>query len=76
MDNLKTCIQVKPRGRTPVYSNDSERLEAYKKRHNKKSASFYLSPELILRLDEFMLARDETKSQVVERALTQFFRKR
>lgn len=64
------------RGRVAVYESSAHRIEAYKKRHNKKSATFNLSPELLQRLDEFMLARDETKSQVVERALTQFFRKR
>lgn len=63
-------------GKQRIYASDSERVAACLSRNNKRSATFSLSPEVLKRLDDFMLARDETKSQVIERALTQFFRKR
>lgn len=63
-------------GRRKEYQSDSERVAAWRSRQNKKAATFNLSPELLERLNQFMLARDETKSEVVERALKQFFRKR
>ncbi len=41
------------------------------------SATFVMiSSEISDRLDKFMLAREETKSDIVERALMPFFRKR
>jgi hypothetical protein len=66
----------KPVGRQRIYENDAAKVAAYRARKNKKPATFDLAPELLERLNKFMLARDETKSQVVERALKDFFRKR
>ena len=63
-------------GRKRIYENDAARVIACRARKNKKAATFNLSPDLLSRLDAFMLARDETKSEVVERALNYFFRKR
>lgn len=39
-----------------------------------KSLTVLVAPELLDKLDSFMLARDEIKAQVVERALRYFFR--
>ena len=63
-------------GRRRIYENDVARVIACRARKNKKAATFNLSPDLLSRLNSFMLARDETKSEVVERALNYFFRKR
>lgn len=63
-------------GRQRIYASDAARIAAYRERKNKCAATFNLSPDLLQRLNDFMLARDETKSEVVERALNQFFRKR
>lgn len=69
-------------GRQRIYASDAARVAAYRARKNKKAETFDLSPELLERLDEFMRLRvdsknpDETKSQLVERALQYFFRKR
>lgn len=63
-------------GRKRIYKTDADRVAAYRKRKNKRASTFNLAPELLERLDKFMIARDETKSEVVERALKEFFRKR
>lgn len=63
-------------GRKKIYENDAARVAAFRARQHKRSITVLISPELIATLDAFMLARDETKSQVVERALANFFRKR
>jgi hypothetical protein len=63
-------------GRPRKYESDAARVAACRARKNKKAATFDIAPELLERLDKFMLARDETKSEVVERALKEFFRKR
>lgn len=63
-------------GRKKIYADTAARVAAYRKRLGKKSLTVLIEPELLKRLDEFMLARDETKAQVVERALQYFFRKR
>lgn len=63
-------------GRKRIYANDAEKMAAYRVRKNKKSLTVLVAPELLEKLDSFMLARDETKAQVVERALQYFFRKR
>jgi hypothetical protein len=63
-------------GRKRIYESDAARVAACRARKNKKASTFNIAPELLKRLDDFMLARDETKSQVVERALRDFFRKR
>lgn len=64
------------KGRKKIYANAAARVAAYRERQNKKSLTVLIEPELLKRLDDFMLARDETKAQVVERALQYFFRKR
>lgn len=64
------------------YATAAARVAACRARKNKKAATFDLSPDILDRLEEFMRLRvdsknpDETKSQVVERALNNFFRKR
>lgn len=63
-------------GRRRIYESDADRVRAHLERKNKRPATFNLAPELLERLNKFMLARDETKSEVVERALRDFFRKR
>jgi hypothetical protein len=68
-------------GRKAIYSNTAERVSAHRARSGKKSLTVLISPDVISKLDAFMNnekfgKRDETKSQVVERALQQFFRKR
>ena len=63
-------------GRKRVYESNAARVAAYRARKNKRTLSALVSPDLVARLDAFMLARDETKSDVVERALRDFFRKR
>lgn len=69
-------------GRAKKYATVAARVAACRARKNKKAATFDLSPDILDRLDEFMRLRvdsknpDETKSQVVERALNSFFRKR
>jgi len=69
-------------GRARVYEKASDRVAACLARKNKKSATFTLSPEILNRLDAFMEARvdsknpSEKRSEVVERALASFFRKR
>lgn len=63
-------------GRKRVHKNNAARMAAYRQRKGKKTLSVLVSPELLERLDAFMLARDETKAEVVERALQYFFRKR
>lgn len=73
---------VKRRGRARKYENDAARVAACRARKNKKAVTFDLSPEVLEKLAEFMARRvdsknpGETKSQVVERALNQFLRKR
>lgn len=70
------------RGRAKKYATAAARVAACRARKNKKAATFDLSPDILDRLEEFMRLRvdsknpDETKSQVVERALNNFFRKR
>ena len=63
-------------GRKKIYANNAERVAAYRARKNKKMLSVLVEPQLLQKLDAFMLARDETKAEVVERALQYFFRKR
>lgn len=63
-------------GRQRKYPNNAAKVAAYRARKNKKSLTVLVAPELVNKLDAFMLARDETKSEVVERALQYFFRKR
>lgn len=63
-------------GRQRIHESNAAKVAAYRKRQNKKSLTVLIEPELLKRLDDFMLARDETKAQVVERALQYFFRKR
>lgn len=45
-------------------------------RSARSSLTVLVSPEIKGRLDAFMIGRDETLDQVVERALKQFFRSR
>lgn len=84
---IDVAVAVQKRGRRSVgrvkkYASAAERVAACRARKNKKAATFDLSPDVLERLDEFMRLRvdsknpDETKSQVVERALKYFFRKR
>lgn len=78
-DNLELPgIPPKPkkRGRpvTGQAKTNAQRQADYRK--GKRVLTALISPDLYNRLDAFMLARDETKSQVVERALISFFRKR
>lgn len=63
-------------GREAKYESDAARVAAFRARTGKKTLTVLVAPEIITRLNGFMLARDETKSQVVERALRNFFRKR
>lgn len=63
-------------GRKKVYANDAERVAAFRARTGLKNLTVLVTPETKAKLDAFMLARDETKSEVVERALQYFFRKR
>lgn len=63
-------------GRKRIYESDAARVAAYRARKKSKSLTVLVAPELLDKLDSFMLARDETKAQVVERALRYFFRKR
>jgi hypothetical protein len=69
-------------GRVRRYENDAARVKACLARKGKRSATFALSPEVLSDLDDFMRRRvdsnnpSETRSQVVERALSNFFRKR
>lgn len=66
----------KKRGR-PVTGNAMTNSERQRKfRQGKESLTVFVSDDILTRLDGFMLARDETRSQVVERALRLFFRKR
>lgn len=66
----------KKRGR-PVTGQAMTNAERQAKfRQGKESLTVFLSDEVLMRLEGFMLFRDETKSQVVDRALKQFFRKR
>lgn len=74
-NDLPVAVHCKV-GRRRVYESDAARVAAYRARKGKKTLSVLVEPELLKRLDAFMLARDETKSEVVERALNQFFRKR
>lgn len=80
--NVATATGKRSVGRVRRYKNDAARVAAFLARKNLKPATFNLSPEILKRLDEFMAARvdsanpSETKSQVVERALQAFFRKR
>jgi hypothetical protein len=69
------------RGRQRIFANDSDRVKASRLRSGKVLLSVSISWELKQKLDAFMFnerlgVRSETKSQVVERALNQFFRKR
>lgn len=78
-DNLELPgIPPKPkkRGRpvTGTAKSNAQRQAAF--RAGKRVLTVYVSGDIFERLDVFMLARDETKSQVVERALNYFFRKR
>ena len=78
-DNLELPgIPSKPkkRGRpnTGKAKSNAQRQKDF--RANKRSLTVLISIALFVQLDAFMLARDETKSQVVERAFLQFFRKR
>lgn len=69
-------------GRARKYDSDAARVIAYRARKNVKAVTFNLSLQIIDRLAAFMRLRvdskfpSETKSEVVERALMQFFRKR
>lgn len=63
-------------GRKRIHATDAARVAAYRERQKTKSLTVLVAPELLEKLDSFMLARDETKAEVVERALRYFFRKR
>ncbi len=68
-------------GRQRKYESDAARVAAHRARSGKVASTFLLSPEIKSKLDAFMKneklgVRDETKSEVVERALENFFRKR
>ena len=73
---------VTGKGRLRQYGSKAEKQAAYRARMSKRSASFDLSPEILYSLAQFMARRvdssnpSETKSQVVERALKAFLRKR
>lgn len=66
----------KKRGRPVTGKAKSNAQRQAEFRQGKRVLTVYLSDDIFDRLDRFMLARDETKSQVVERALNLFFRKR
>lgn len=68
----------KKRGRpvTGKAKSAAQRQADYRDNHSKSNLSVRIRKDIFARLDEFMLARDETKSEVVERALILFFRKR
>lgn len=68
--------KYKSGGRKAIYGSDAERVAACRKRSGKHTLTAQISEELWNRIDNFMLGRDETKSQVIERALVNFFRKR
>lgn len=69
-------LKPKKRGR-PVTGQAMTNAERQRKfRNGKESLTVLVSVDILTRLEGFMLARDETKSQVVARALNQFFRKR
>lgn len=69
-------------GRRRVYENDAARVAAWRERSGKKSMTVSLSVDLLAQLNAFMVRRvdsdnpAETKSEVVERALRYFLRKR
>lgn len=63
-------------GRQKVHESDSARVAAWRAKKGLKNLTILIKPETKTKLDAFMLARDETKSEVVERALQYFFRKR
>lgn len=67
---------LKVGGRQKIHKSDSARVAAFRARKGLKNLTVLVTPEIKAKLDSFMLARDETKSQVVERALKLFFRKR
>lgn len=78
-DNLELPgIPPKPKKRgRPVTGQAMTNAERQSKfRKGQRSLTVFVSDDILLRLDGFMLARDETKSEVVERALILFFRKR
>lgn len=70
------------RGRKRVYANDAERMAAFRARRGLRTLTVDISPAVYDDLDSFMRRRvdsdnpDETKAQVVERALKYFLRKR
>lgn len=80
-DNLELPgIPSKPkkRGRpvTGKAMSNAERQANFRQLTGKSNLTVRISTEIFERLEGFMLARDETKSEVVERALVLFFRKR
>lgn len=70
------------KGRKRKYANNAERVAAFRARKNKRSLTADVSPEVHQLLAEFMRRRvdsdnpSETKSEVIERALKAFLRKR
>jgi hypothetical protein len=91
MPVLKNCViynenlelpgvppKPKKRGRpvTGHAKSNAQRQADYRKRKGLESLTVLLPDDILTRLEGFMLARDESKSQVVERALRLFFRKR
>lgn len=62
--------------RNSQHASDSARVAAWRVKTGLKNLTILIKPETKAKLDAFMLARDETKSEVVERALQYFFRKR
>lgn len=83
-DNLELPgIPCKPKklGRpvTGYAMTNAERQRKYRQgisRQGTDSLTVFVSVDVLARLERFMLARDETKSEVVECALRTFFRKR
>lgn len=69
-------------GRRRIYSSDAEKAAAYRARKNKRTLSVLVDDSVMNELDAFMRRRvdsdnpDETKAEVVQRALRAFLRRR
>jgi hypothetical protein len=74
-------LNQKTRGRTKIYASTAERVAAYRARQNKCTLTTQIDKKLMQRLDQYLYEgkdgkKDMTKSQVIEKALANFFRKR
>ncbi len=79
--NTKELRLPAKRGRTKIYASTAERVAAYRARQDKCTLTAQIDKALMKRLDQYLLEgregkRDMTKSEAVERALANFFRKR